>query len=150
MDVAGGVRLTYKIDLSKYAEAYPNIQEFNAVTKNAKDIILNNIDNRVSTLGVSDYSSYIQSLDDGEYVVIEIGGVSDLDEAKNIIGKTVELEFKTAFAGNPEDVRTTRQLTAEDMLKQSVENPILMGSIAYPKQGDNVFYQAYTQVPLDQ
>lgn len=150
MDVAGGVRLTYKIDLSKYAEAYPNAQEFNAVTKNAKDIILNNIDNRVSTLGVSDYSSYIQSLSDGEYVVIEIGGVSDLDEAKNIIGKTVELEFKTSFTGKPEDVRTTRQLTAEDMLKQSVENPILMGSIAYPKQGDNVFYQAYTQVPLDQ
>ncbi len=73
MDVAGGVRLTYKIDLSKYAEAYPNIAEFNAVTQNAIDIILTNIDARISTLGVSDYSSYIQSLSDGEYLVIEIG-----------------------------------------------------------------------------
>ncbi len=150
MDVAGGVRLTYKIDLSKYAEAYPNIQEYNSVTRNAKNIILHNIDNRISTLGVSDYSSYIQSLSDGEYLVIEIGGVSDLDEAKGIIGKTVELEFKTQFKGDEAEARTTRQVVAEELLKKAVENPILMASAAYPKQSDNVFYQAYTQVPLDQ
>jgi preprotein translocase subunit SecD len=97
MDIAGGVRLTYKIDFSKYKEIYTNEQEFVTVTRRAQDIILRNIDARISSLGVSDYNSYIQSLNDGSYVVVEIGGVSDLDEAKEIIGKTVELEFKLAY-----------------------------------------------------
>jgi hypothetical protein len=34
---------------------------------------------------VSDYNSYIQSLSDGEYVVVEIGGVFDVEQAKEII-----------------------------------------------------------------
>lgn len=50
MDVAGGVKLTYKIDLSKYQEAYPTPTEYAAVTKGVKDIVLNNIDARISTL----------------------------------------------------------------------------------------------------
>ena len=33
-------------------------------------------------------------MNDGDYVVVEIGGVQDLSQAKEIIGKTVELEFK--------------------------------------------------------
>ncbi len=150
MDVAGWVRLTYKIDFSKYKEAYPDLREFSQVTRNAKNIILTNIDSRISTLWVSDYTSYVQSLSDGEYLVIEIGGIADLDEAKGIIGKTVELEFKTAFEWDASTVRTARQLMAEDLLKGSVKDPKLMGSLAYPKQGDNVFYQAYTKLPLSQ
>lgn len=72
MDIAGGVSLTYKIDLSKYRQVYTDEQEFFQVTRGIKDIILQNIDKRISALGVSDYTSYIQSLDDGEYVVVEI------------------------------------------------------------------------------
>jgi len=44
-----------------------------SVKKTAQDIILQNIDKRISTLGVSDYNAYIQKLSDGEYIVIEIG-----------------------------------------------------------------------------
>ena len=37
---------------------------------------------------MSDYNSYIQTLSDGEYLVVEIGGVSDLEEAKEIIDQS--------------------------------------------------------------
>lgn len=100
LDIAGGVRLTYKIDFSKYEEAYTNETELLQVKKTAQDIILKNIDNRISKLGVSDYSAYIQKLSDGEYLIVEIGGLNDINEAKGIIGKTVELEFKLANEEN--------------------------------------------------
>lgn len=92
--------MTYKIDFSKYEEAYKNEAELLQVKKTAQNIILKNIDNRISKLGVSDYSAYVQKLTDGEYLIVEIGGLSDIDEAKSIIGKTVELEFKLANTDN--------------------------------------------------
>lgn len=144
MDIAGGVRLSYKIDLSKYKEVYTNPQEFSQVTKGVKEIILQNIDGRVSKLGVSDYTSYIQSLSDGEYVVVEIGGISNLDEAKDIIGKTVELEFKLPYVGDGAEQREARQLLAEDILKQAVQTPALFAGIANNKVAENVFYNHYT------
>lgn len=33
-------------------------------------------------------------MNDENYVVVEIGGIANLDEAKKIIGRTVELEFR--------------------------------------------------------
>lgn len=41
--------------------------------QNVEDIILKNIDRRISALGVSDYRSYIQDMDGEHYVIIEIG-----------------------------------------------------------------------------
>ena len=150
MDIAGGIRLTYKIDLSKYQEAYGDGAQFAQVTQSVKDIILTNIDNRISKLGVSDYNSYIQSLSDGEYIVIEIGGVSDIDQAKEIIGKTVELEFKTQYEGDGSDVRVSRQTLAENMLKETSVAPELFQSLGYGKEGDNIFYQNHVGSTLEQ
>lgn len=144
MDIAGGVRLSYKMDLSKYKEVYTNPQEFAQITKWVKDIILQNIDGRISKLGVSDYTSYIQSLSDGEYVIVEIGGISNLDEAKEIIGKTVELEFKLPYVGDGTEQRATRQLMAEDLLKQAVQTPALFAGLANTKASDNIFYNHFT------
>ena len=146
MDIAGWVSLTYKIDLSKYRQIYTDEQEFFQVTKWIKDIILQNIDKRISALGVSDYTSYIQSLDDGEYVVVEIWWVSDLDQAKEIIGKTVELEFKLPFEWDITKQKASRQLLAEDILKQTVADPTLMTSLAQKYAGDNVVYHTYSGV----
>ncbi len=149
MDIAGGVRLTYNIDLSKYAQVYTDEQELFQVTKGVEDIILQNIDKRVSALGVSDYSSYIQSLDDGKYVVIELWWVSDLDQAKEIIGKTVELEFKLPYEGNGEDQKVSRQLFAEEILKDVVANPSTFQLEALANQWDNVVYHTYSGVSLE-
>ncbi|USN54721.1 MAG: hypothetical protein H6765_09620 [Candidatus Peribacteria bacterium] len=79
---------------------------------------------------------------------MEIGGVSDLDEAKEIIGKTVELEFKLPYEDGDTSARDARQLGAEDLLKQAVATPALMNQLANTRQGDNVYFQTYTDVPL--
>ncbi len=150
MDVAGGVRLNYKIDLSKYKVAYTNQQEYIQVTNNVKNIILRNIDNRISQLWVSDYESYLQKIGEDEFLIIEIGWVSDLDEAKAIIGKTVELEFKTAYEGDGSDVKETRQLLAEEVLKQAVAVSGSMASLWTTYQGEQVFYSRYDAQTIDE
>ncbi len=148
MDIAWWVSLTYKIDLSKYEQVYTDKQEFASVIKGIEDIILQNIDKRISALWVSDYNSYIRSLDDGKYVVVEIGWVSDLDQAKEIIWKTVELEFKLPYEGDGEDQKATRQLFAESLLKTSVETPEAMQILWLSNQWDNVVYNTYSGVVL--
>lgn len=149
MDVAGWVRLHYKIDLSKYKELYPNPQEYATVTRDVQDIILQNIDTRVSKLGVSDYSTYIQTLNDEQFVIVELWGVHDLNQAKQTIGKTVELEFKTAYQGDGSDVRDVRQLQAEDLLKKSVADPILMQSFVANKESESMYFTRHENVPLE-
>jgi len=63
----------YLIDYSKYSQIYTDPAELVAVKQNVEDIILKNIDRRISALGVSDYRSYIQQMNDEHYVIIEIG-----------------------------------------------------------------------------
>lgn len=142
LDIAGGVKLTYKIDLSKYVQNYPDGFEYAQVTKNVKDIILKNIDSRVSSLGVSDYNGYIQSLSDGDYVVVELWWVSDIDEAKNIIGKTVELDFKIPYESweNIDDIIISRKQLAEDLLVQTQSNPELFATLGQSLQDQSVLY----------
>jgi len=42
------------------------------VKQGVEDIILKNIDRRISALGVSDYRSFIQEMNDEHYVIVEI------------------------------------------------------------------------------
>jgi chemotaxis methyl-accepting protein methylase len=43
-----------------------------ALKKHIETIILKNIDKRISKLGVSDYKAYVQTLDNTNYIVVEI------------------------------------------------------------------------------
>lgn len=99
--------------------------------QNVETIILKNIDRRISALGVSDYRSYIQIMNDEHYVVIEIGGISDLDEAKEVIGRTVELEFKLPNETEPtlEQIAQRRQL-AQSLFAQVQANPDNFATLA--------------------
>lgn len=152
LDIAGWVRLTYKIDFSKYEEAYKNESDLIQVKKTAQNIILKNIDNRISKLGVSDYSAYIQKLTDGDYLIVEIGGLSDIDQAKALIGKTVELEFKLANDQNKGDATlyAQRQKTAEAMLVNVSAHPDQFEMIGTWKQWDDIYYGHYADAMLEQ
>ncbi len=150
MDVAWWVRLHYKIDLSKYEEIYTNPMEFNEVVRTVQNVILMNIDQRISALWVSDYESRIQTMEDGQYVVIDLWWVHDLTQAKEIIWKTVELEFKVPFEWDPEEVAISRQLFAESLLKQAVELPDNLAQIWAENQSRDVFYQFYNDQLLEE
>ena len=148
MDIAGGSRLTYKIDLSSYRELYPDEQEYFQVTKEIKNVIIKNIDTRVDGLGVSDFNRRIDSLDDGDYLVIEIWGISDLDQAKSIIGKTVELDFRVEYDGDGDEFAVARKSYAEDLLVESSVSTGSLIDLAIEYEGNNLFYHVYEEKRL--
>lgn len=151
LDVAGGVKLTYKIDYSKYRELYANQEQFNSMKNLAEQIVINNIDNRISKLWVSDYNAYTQELNGQDYVIVEIGWVSDINEAKNIIGKTVELEFKLENKQeNTAEGRAQRKKIAQDLLSKALTNPEAFSTLSIGREWDDIYYQDLSGVSLSQ
>ncbi len=145
LDVSGWTKLVYKIGYEKYEQIYTNPAELTAVKKTIEDIILKNIDKRISKLGVSDYKSYVQKLDDQNYIVVEIWGIADLDQAKEIIGKTLELEFKLENTQEitPETLLVRKNI-AQKILDDSKKNPDLMTKFVEWRASENIFIEAYS------
>ena len=50
LDISGGTKLTYRIAYDKYEETYSNTDELNEVKQTVENIILKNIDGRISKL----------------------------------------------------------------------------------------------------
>lgn len=151
MDVSWWVRLTYKVDFSKYENQYTSKLEFDTVKKNALTIIKKQIDKRVSVLWVSDYQAYTKSIDDKDYMIVELWWVHSLEQAKEIIWKTVELEFKVAYdeAKNwVADMKAQRKKMAESLLTQINENPANFAQLWQAKESDDIYYQSFTNTSL--
>lgn len=151
LDVSGGTKLVYKISYDKYEKIYTNGAELNALKKMIETIIMKNIDNRISKLGVSDYKAYVQNMDDQHYIVVEIWGIADLDQAKGIIGKTLELEFKLQ---NPEKP-TPASIAARKALANQVYAEINtstedISKILEGRWSENIYHSIYTGNTLDQ
>lgn len=149
LDISGGTKLVYKIDYSKYKELYSE-NEFLSVKKNIEQVILKNIDSRISGLGVSDYVAKIQTVGEETQVVVEIGGVADLDQAKEIIGKTVELEFKieNEEAVTPETI-AQRKALAEKIRAEVIATPEKMIELYANQEAENIVSRSITGT-LDQ
>ncbi|MCF7834843.1 SecD/SecF family protein translocase subunit [Candidatus Gracilibacteria bacterium] len=151
LDVSGGTKLVYRVSYEKYEEIYKDPQELNAVKKLIENIVIKNIDKRISKLGVSDYKAYVQNLDNQQYIVVEIGGIADLDQAKEIIGKTVELEFRLPNQEEPtESTIKDRETKAYSLLQEVKTNPSKMDKLADGRGAENIFYNHFTGVTLAQ
>ncbi|HNG97447.1 MAG TPA: hypothetical protein PLW93_04215, partial [Candidatus Absconditabacterales bacterium] len=149
IDIAGGVEFLYKIDFSKYRELYTNQTEFADVTQRAKDIIIANIRKRVNGLGVGDAEVKPQKAAGDDYIVVRIGGIDDLNKARDIIGKTVELEFALPNSLTGLQQEEQRKKLATDLLAQSIKDPTTMSQIG--SQGSNdVYYFLITGAQKEQ
>lgn len=145
LDVSWGTRLVYKIAYDKYESIYTDKTELNAIKKTIEEIIYKNIDKRISKLWVSDYKAYIQKLDNQNYIVVEIGGIADLDQAKGIIGKTLELEFK--LQNKEEKTATTiaaRRQVAQWLYSDIAKNPDLIQKLIDGRASENIFFNIYS------
>lgn len=151
MDIAGGVKLSYKIDFSKYDQIYTNVAERDTAKKNALDIILKNIDKRISALGVSDYQALPKRIDDDYYVAVEIGGVYSLDAAKEIIGKTVELEFKVSSdtAPNQKELADQKASQARELFAAIKADPANVANLVIGKESDDVYANYFSGASFD-
>ena len=151
IDIAGGVELTYEIDLSKYRAIYKNDSEFLAASNTAKKIIQTNIAKRVNALGVGDAEIKTQKIGSRDYIVISIGGITDIQAAKSIIGKTVELEFKLPNTNSGSNEERMQRLTVADEILSSVGS----GATSFVDYGsgrmsEDVYYDRLTGLTLAQ
>lgn len=84
LDLRGGTHLVYELNLSK-------VDPKDAT--NAVQGVINVIDRRINALGVSEPTMQSSKVGNKESVIVELPGVTDVNEAINIIGKTAQLEF---------------------------------------------------------
>ena len=85
LDLQGGTQLDYKIDLRKVNE-----EDKEQIIEGVLEVI----NKRVNGLGVSEPNIYQSQVAEEEHIIVELAGIQDLEEAKNIVGKTIQLEFK--------------------------------------------------------
>lgn len=148
LDVSGGTKLVFKISYDKYEQVYEGA-ELIAVKKMIENIILKNIDNRISGLWVSDYKSYVQTMDSNPYIVVEIWWIADLDQAKEIIGKTVELEFRLPNETEPTSAdKAARKQLAVDLRDTIISNNAKIKSFADARWSENIYYNHLSGVTL--
>ncbi len=142
LDVSGWTKLVYKIDYSTYNELYKtNLQELMKIKNKIEEIILQKIDKRISKLWVSDYHAYTQKVNDDTYIVVEIWWISDLDQAKSIIWKTVELEFKLPNKQKPSDEQLAqRKKLIKDILENVKQNSWYMKKFTENKWSEWIEY----------
>ena len=152
LDVSGGTRLTYRIDYDTYEQTYSGSStQLAEVKSTVENIITKNIDSRISKLWVSDYKSFTQQLENETQIVVEIWWVADLDQAKELIGKTVELEFKLPNdSESTETEKAERTAIAQKLYNDLLENSDKFETIAWSRQSENIFYSKYDNVTLSQ
>lgn len=85
LDLQGGSQLDYKIDLRKVPES-----DRESIVEGITTVI----HKRVNGLGVAEPNIYGSNVGDEKHIVVELPGIKDLEEAKNTVGKTIQLEFK--------------------------------------------------------
>lgn len=152
LDISWGTRLTYRISYDTYEQTYSgNSAELAAIKSTVENIILKNIDSRISQLWVSDYRSFTQQLDNETQIVVEIWWVADLDQAKELIWKTVELEFKLPNASEwSETDKSERINIAQNLYNDLLTNSDKFEAIAGARQSENIYYTNYDKVTLSQ
>ena len=93
LDLKGGTQLDYAIDLSKVDSA-----DRDQIVEGVKEVIRR----RVDGLGVSEPSIYVSNIAEQYHVIVELAGITDLEDAKATVGKTIQLEFREENT-NPEE-----------------------------------------------
>ena len=99
LDLQGGTSITYKADLSKT----PGNQQADAMSSLQKVI-----ENRINAFGVKEPVIQTTKVGSENRLVVELPGVSDVNEAMDLIGKTAQLEFETLGpTGQPQSIGLT-------------------------------------------
>ncbi|MGE3278596.1 MAG: peptidylprolyl isomerase [Candidatus Altimarinota bacterium] len=119
LDLQGGTQLDYEIDLSDARARNSDEDPENDINipdllAGVKDVI----EKRVNSLGVAEPNIYLSSAGEEEHIVVELPGVKDIDEAKEKVGKVVQLEFKTEKSEPSEEDIAAISKQADEFLQQ--------------------------------
>lgn len=111
LDLAGGTHLVYKADISKLSSADIAV---------SMDALRNVIERRVNLFGVSEPIVQIEqggilgSKEASQKLIVELPGVTDVNEAVKLIGQTPVLEFQTVNVKDAQAVEAEKDLTPEE------------------------------------
>jgi preprotein translocase subunit SecD len=86
LDLKGGSHLVYSIDLSKKDPAQSDADVIEGVK--------NKIERRVNAYGVTEPIVQTIRNERGSFVLVQLPGVKDIDQALKLIGQTAELDFR--------------------------------------------------------
>jgi len=108
LDLQGGAQITYEADLSKIEKG----EETEAISG-----VIDVIRSRIDALGVAE--PVIQSTKIGvkSGVIVELPGITDVNQAIDLIGKTAQLDFRTQKGQNFAET----DLTGADLSKAAVQ-----------------------------
>lgn len=85
LDLQGGTQLKYRIDLSEV-----QMGDREQVVEGMIGVIRN----RVDGLGVAEPIIQSSKIGESHFIIVELPGIDNIEEAIQIVGKTVQLEFK--------------------------------------------------------
>lgn len=85
LDLQGGTHLDYRVVTAGIREA-----DIPAVVTGVRQVI----ERRVDKLGVAEPNIYEARVGGEPHIVVELAGIKDIEQAKAIVGKTIQLEFK--------------------------------------------------------
>lgn len=92
LDLSGGVHLVYQADTSGLSEAN------RAAAVEATRV---NIERRVNSLGVSEPIIQTSKMGSDYRLIVELAGITDINQATSLIGQTAQLEFRSTQAATP-------------------------------------------------
>jgi len=107
LDLAGGASLTFKIETNNVsADALPQ----------ALESLKGNIERRINLFGVTESNVKLTKQGDEHRLVVELPGVTNIDEAIALIGQTASLKFMGVIDLPPEATATA---TFDDVFKDT-------------------------------
>lgn len=148
LDLAGGASLIYDIDTTKVKK------EDQAEALESLKI---NIERRVNLFGVSESSVKLSNQDGNNRLIVELPGITNINESIDLIGKTAQLSFMGVIDIPPEATATA---TLEDSLKDTglngshlvkaspQPNPntgVIEVSLEFNPEGTKIFEKATTE-----
>lgn len=112
LDLSGGTHLVYRADVSQIDPSE---------VKDAMASLREVVENRVNQFAVSEINVFVQEANftnnQENRLIIDIPGVTDIEEAKAIIGKTPELVFKTE---RPEGKEKERLIAEIEKIQEQI------------------------------
>lgn len=133
LDLQGGTHLVYELDTAKYGGTDVN---------SATQAVINVIDKRVNGLGVSEAVIQSSKIGNKATVIVELPGVTDVNEAINLIGKTAQLSFQEQDETNPNGFSDTK-LTGAHLKRAEVQFDQTSGepqvSLQFDEEGTKIF-----------
>lgn len=110
LDLKGGVRLVYQLDLSNTAQA-----DRTAAVDSTRKVI----ERRVNSTGTTEPLIQSGQAGNNQLVIVELPGITDVNQAIDLIGKTAQLDFREQDSANEQSWIPTG-LSGKQLKKASV------------------------------